>query len=664
MSDTKSYKDIFQEYIDLGITEDEIQTIIQEYNIYIGPLIHKMFHQRIDFDNIYLCHMHRQEMLVNNKRPPCHACKYVKRSMNILTDYMFIEKRVATEDRISFLLRSSFSDKLRTTRVNHMRLLASNIASMGNIMFSCADSPIFSFDTVKYIISMLESSSDDYKDSTTRIYINIQWKDIGKIDKALLYYLVAFRFYIIAKLDKDACDCLLKILIVINNALTVAKSNPEYIGKLDNTEAKNNDKLLADDKSYKILQELFDTLFTRYAKLVNRQSAYSGHSEVQSIRDMLHMHMEEDINLTRSHLYSDLIEAIWHIIDSEIKMLELIKIKDASKDINQKRIKIITDAYNHFKYIGMPHNTFYSEVIFYFARYNINNYILKDILNGSKEKRFEIKFLEDYYDYIRPNGNCSLYDSLYNVSDTKSKQNFIEFLIEDSIICLSEILYILTPFNHISSFSNNFVAGIYNSLWEYAKMYETLGLLYDFKKYENSDVYEDKLFNYWIETNSSRNKQFQDKIRQCSSLISDNATLRDKYGSIRNRMYSRLKHNIDDRTFKYTISNYAAEMALRYYSLIESSYYEGTSYRNQISRNYLLNDDLDNDTWLFNTAIERFRINTNDIERRKKTLVEAITDSRFYKYESYVMEKNQETEQFDFFDDIRFEDSLFTNTEL
>ena len=105
-------------------------------------------------------------------------------------------------------------------------------------------------------------------------------------------------------------------------------------------------------------------------------------------------------------------------------------------------------------------------------------------------------------------------------------------------------------------------------------------------------------------------------------------------------------------------------MALRYYSLIESSYYEGTSYRNQISRNYLLNDDLDNDTWLFNTAIERFRINTNDIERRKKTLVEAITDSRFYRYDSYVLEQNQETEQFDIFDEVRFDDSLFTNTEL
>lgn len=620
---------------------------------------------KINVKNIQTCHERRKDMINKGKRTPCHACKYVKRSMNIFMDYMFVNKRDALkEDRLEFLLRNSFFDKLRTTRVNHMRLLASNIASMGNIMFSCANDPMFNFDTIGYITTMLKSSNDNNRFEGTNKFVNkTNFAKLGMVDKSLLYYLAAFRFYIIAKLDKDACDCLLKILIIINNALTVAKHNPEYVDILDNTVAKNNDVLLVNDKSYQKLKVLFNTLFTRYAKLVNRQGAYSELSEFTDIRNILHLHDNEDINLTRSHLYSDLIEAIWHIIDSEIKMLELIRIKDASKDINQERITIITDAYNHFKYIGMPHNTFYSEVIFYFARYNINNYILKDILNGSKEKRFEIRFLEDYYDYIKPNGNCSLYDSLYNVSDTKSKQNFIEFLIEDSIICLSEILYILTPFNHISSFSNNFVAGIYNSLWEYAKMYETLGLLYDFREYQDTAIFEE-LFRYWHKIKSSRNKQFQDKIRQCSDLISDAANLRDKYGSLRNRLFTRLKHNIDDRTFKYTISNYAAEMALRYYSLVESGYYEGSAYRNQVSRNYLLNDDLDNDTWLFNTAIERFRINTNDIERRKSSLAKANTDSRFYRYESYVIKTSQEIEQFDIFDDIRFEDSLFTNTEL
>lgn len=678
-------------YAKFGVTDDERRYIIDEYIKYISNILE--LPNKIYYNNIHTCYEHRRKMLKSGHRPPCHACKYVKRSMNILMDYMFVDKRDVSLDRLVFLLQNSFYKNLRLTRVNHIRLLASNIASMGNIMFSCADSPMFSFDTIEYIAKILGNGNDKCKDETTQEHIKkTDWTTIGRIDKALLYHLIAFRYYSIAKLDKDACDCLLKILIIINNALTVAKSNPEYVGSSDQINDGKN-KLLVNNKSYKHIKELFDTLFTRYAKLVNRQGAYSEYSEVHSIRGILHMHNEEDINLTRSHLYSDLIEAIWHVIDSEIKMIEVVKAQGINKiaisddtkdtkDVAKLRIQIITDAYNHFKYIGMPHNTFYSEVIFYYAKFNINNYILNDILKISEfkdnigehkdnnksnktaeEPKFEIKFLQRYYDYMSFEDDVLSYDSLFNIGRVTSKPGLIEFLIEDSIICLSEILYILTPFNHVSSFSNHFIAEIYHSLWRYAKMYETLGTLYDFKKYEGSNIY-DKLFEYWGKTKSSKNTDFHAEIRKCCYYISEDVSLRDMYGSLRNRMFTRLKHNIDDRTVKYTISNYAAEMALRYYSLIESSYYEGTSYRNQISRNYLLNDDLDNDTWLFNTAIERFRINTNDIERRKKTLVEAIKDSRFYKYESYVMEKNQETEQFDFFDDIRFEDSLFTNTEL
>lgn len=686
---------IIDKYKHLGLNQDNLKVLIDQYNKYIASIVDK---RDYNYKNIHNCSKHRVKMVYKGKRPPCHACKYVKRSMNILMDYMFVDKRDVSLDRLVFLLQNAFYNKLRLTRVNHMRLLASNLASMGNIMFSCADSPMFSFDTIAFVSNMIKSDDNipvkpeerlSKRETLIKRFISdTHFDTISKLDKALLYYLVAFRFYIIAKLDKDACDCLLKILIIINNALTVAKSNPEYIGKLDNTEAKNNDKLLADDKSYKILQELFDTLFTRYAKLVNRQGAYSELSEFTDIRKILHLHDDEDINLTRTHLYSDLIEAIWHVIDSEIKMIEVIKAQGINKiaisddtkdtkDVAELRIQIITDAYNHFKYIGMPHNTFYSEVIFYFARYNVNNYILEDILKISKsdnhqynnsnsnEPTFGTLFLQKYMGFITSSENYCQYKNLFNInlSNVKDKQDLIEFLIEDSIICLSEILYKLTPFNHISSFSNHFVAGIYNSLWEYAKMYETLGLLYDFREFQGTAIFEE-LFRYWNKIKSSRDENFQKEISRCSPYISEGLNLRDKYGSLRNRMFSRLKHNIDDRTFKYTISNYAAEMALRYYSLVESGYYEGSAYRNQVSRNYLLNDDLDNDTWLFNTAIERFRINTNDIERRKSSLAKANTDSRFYRYESYVIKTSQEIEQFDIFDEIRFDDSLFTNTEL
>lgn len=692
MSKTKLYEDIFKEYINIGVTEGKIKQIIKEYNTYIIPLINRSHPQGITPSHIFSCNEHRVEMLNKGKRPPCHACKYVKRSMNILIDNMFIIKRdVMKEDRLAFLLRNSFYDALRTTRVNHIRLLASNIASMGNIMFSCAADNIFDFKTIDFICNTLDDSDGVIKQLHKKLIKkeNANLSQISKIDSSLLYYLAAYRYYLIANLDKDASDCLLKIIIILNNVLTVILQNYQ----LDDKQTSNEIKLVIDKKSFGKLKRLFEILFTRHAKLVNRQGAYGEHSEVQSIRDILHMHKEEDINLTRSHLYSELIEAIWHIVDSEIKLLDVIKLKYPElnevivleKDYNGKYIEneikiiearnaLIIDAYNHFNYLGMPYNTFYSEVIFHFARYNINNYILKYILdnnniqesnstnNKSRKPLFGTIFLQKYRRFITSSENYYQYEVLFNInlSEKKAKQELVEFIIEDSIVCLSEILYKLTPFNHISSFSNNFVAGVYNSLWEYARMYETLGVLYDYKEY-----YDKPLSDYLLKYKKiPLIEELKNEIKKCKSLIHENTNLKDKYGSLRKRMFARLKHSIDDRTFKYTISQYAAEMALRYYSLIESSYSEGTSYRNQVSRNYLLNDDLDNDTWLFNTAIERFRVNTSNVEKRKNDLSRAIRNSRFYKYESYVRTVDRETEQFDIFDEIRFDDSLFTNTEL
>lgn len=673
MSKTNIEIGIIKKYQSLGLNEEKLKLLIKQYNKYIVPLINKAHPEGINFTKIFSCHKHRQDMLKSGNRPPCYACKYVKRSMNILVDYMFIEKRnVLEEDRVVFLLRNTFKKNLRITRVNHLRLLASNIASMGNIEFSCANNLIFNFKIIKIIRYMLTNGSLEIKERYSKHILKLYGKKVddklSKIDKALLYYLVAFRYYSIAKLDKDASDCLLKILIVINNALTVNATSIVINNKIDNYKLKQKDsdsQLEVYYNMYETLKKLFDELFMRYAKLVNRQCGYSEYSEVQDIRKILHMHEDEDINFTRSHQYSELIEAIWHIIDSEIKLLDAIK-SIAKKDncitsIDKIRNTVIINAYNHFKYIGMPHNTFYNEVIYYFAKFNLNNYILKDILNGISKDKFEVHFLQNYRGYLTSE-DSSPYDSLFNIRNSSDKQNLIEFIIEDSIICLSEILYKLTPFNHISSFSHNFVASIYDYLWEYAKMYETIGRLYDYKDYPNNYTF---LFEYLKpDADSAKTKTLEIEIKDCLPFIRENTNLREKYGSLRNRMFTRLKHNIDDRTFKYTISYHAAEMALRYYSIIESSYSEGTSYRNQVSRNYLLNDDLDNDTWLFNTAIERFRFNTKYIEKRKRELVKKIDKSRFYKYNSYVMEQNHEINQFYIFDDVKFDDSLFTNTEL
>lgn len=244
----------------------------------------------------------------------------------------------------------------------------------------------------------------------------------------------------------------------------------------------------------------------------------------------------------------------------------------------------------------------------------------------------------------------------------KQKTEIVEFLLEDSIVCLSEIVYSLPPYNHISSFSNSFIAEVYSQLWEYSKMYETLGMLYDYQLYKK-DVEYDKLFKKWGEDKIGKGlKKAMDDY--CEKLNTKPKDLNNKYGSLRSQFFTRLRHSIDDRTMCHFISNYAAEMALKYYALAESSHSEGEAYKNYLNRNYILNDDLNNDTWFFNTTIERFRLHTNYIQNHKRRLANVIKSSRFYRPKSYITGYQKENEYSEIFDTVRFDDSLNINSEL
>ena len=206
------------------------------------------------------------------------------------------------------------------------------------------------------------------------------------------------------------------------------------------------------------------------------------------------------------------------------------------------------------------------------------------------------------------------------------------------------------------------MAEVYSQLWEYSKMYETLGMLYDYQLYKD-DVEYDELFKKWSEDNicDGLKKAMDDYCKIKNSQTKD---LKNKYGNLRSQFFTRLRHSIDDRTMCHFISNYAAEMALKYYALAESSHSEGEAYKNYLNRNYILNDDLNNDTWFFNTTIERFRLHTNYIQNHKRRLANVIKSSRFYRPKSYITGYQKENEYSEIFDTVRFDDSLNINSEL
>lgn len=674
--------------------------IISEYTNYITSRIHKQKSVLL-FPKIIDCSQHRCDVRKKAWNLPCHACKYYNESLRILTQEMFVDWNEKEQERFSvrsqavYLLWLSFRRRLRYARTNHLRLLATNIASMGNTMYSCTSDLSISYQTLKFTHNILGHGKDADKQKEIQDFATLNQK-LSKLDKAILYYLGAYRYYSIASQPKDAGECLFRILRLLNETITVInfdkKTTYEQEKKIEERLRKEKRKsdseihllswasLLIDGKT-----SLLESIFTRYAKAVNEQYGYNALPELYDYRWLFHMNAHEDLDMARLKTYSELKEMIWLIADTRIKLLNFLSYRVNTsgptpcaakyKELSRKRRDEIIRAYNHFCPLGKNRDTFYNEVITNYARFRLNKLILKDLFHKDPlvdpqnshryNNQFIVQFLECLENYLREEAETDRLDvQIFKIDGTRSdKMQLIEFLLEDSIVCLTEIIYILTPYNHISSFTNSFVAEVYAQLWEQSKMYEILIMLYDYHQYHNNQANIHELFNLW--NIDDKRGDIKDAVINCNRYIEDNSNLQERYGALSSRFFMHIRHKIDDRTLHHVISNYAAEMALRYYRLAEISHSEGTSYQNQVERNYILNDDLDNDTWLFNTTVERFRLHSEYIQNHRRRLVDHYNDSRIYSYKrSYIFAQDSERAFAQIFDGIRFDDSLHTNSEL
>jgi len=63
---------------------------------------------------------------------------------------------------------------------------------------------------------------------------------------------------------------------------------------------------------------------------------------------------------------------------------------------------------------------------------------------------------------------------------------------------------------------------------------------------------------------------------------------------------------------------------------------EGKSYKEAIEDMYFLNDDLDNESFKFFIALERYRINTSDVYNNMKKLKEKFSDAELFNIKNYI----------------------------
>lgn len=172
----------------------------------------KSYVKNLSYFKVDECNRHRKEMLEKGYSIPCFACRYYNRSMHILMEYFFGEK-LNLEDKVSkvrtFLNKATWTSVPYSLRSNYLQTIAIVLDGMGNVQLSCAGKN--SELTVDFL-KQLAVLSDDNKEFE-------QMEVLTSLEKAILYYWAAARYYKKGSFLKDASISMKKYSIFLNGIL-------------------------------------------------------------------------------------------------------------------------------------------------------------------------------------------------------------------------------------------------------------------------------------------------------------------------------------------------------------------------------------------------------------------------------------------------------------
>lgn len=376
----------------------------------------------------------------------------------------------------------------------------------------------------------------------------------------------------------------------------------------------------------------------------------------------------------------------------------------------------LANIYNNISLSGLRHeSTRYEHILSLKFKVSMNQFVLESFFKNLRLDMSARKIPALIYDIAeddcRKNGLSEEQDFIVEhffktacIGNEKDnvRLKLLEFLIKDSIYCLTAILESVSP-QHTSTtlFTDSFMAEVYERLFRWDGLFDSL-----FRYYKNCDLQEKDLSNKFEEDIEeyekyitkkyscglidncekfySKNKFFNDselktcpfrEMHQCKlneGLMARDITLykeeldknkeKNKEVNIDSILKNRLREhrkawncsNVSDRFFsevlyaiakpnvQYTLATYSLELAKKYYQKAKDMHTEGKSYKEEVTNMYYLDDDLKNDTVMFDLAVERFKVNNGAIDTAMKPL--GLTNNVLYDIESFSVEVQTHSE--------------------
>lgn len=706
----KNYKPKYSGRLNLN----EIKQDVKEYLDYIGKRIPETLGKCLD--KVGQCDMRRTSLLKIGYKLPCNACRYASRSMNILMEHLFVgENKQKTYDSDVFNLLSLTSRKhIRHIRQSEISLLANTAEQLGDIMLSCSltrteefddmsreqHPSLSSFDWGKYpflqdditvsAIELLEFLSGSAKSEVSRMQ-KLDEKNthaFSKLDKALFYYWAAARFYEMASLCKEAAYCIERMLKVFQGYLKVvgssAKGREACLTMIERLYGETSPLLSHCDHTRGFL--LVQNLFRQMVRLVSKKFDNNDLGEIHEYRWLFHMERMDDVDLTRLTEFTDLKSVLLIAMDIKIRSWEYLRRFHASivsrNVYHQLYRKYVSQIYGRISTPLRHDKTFKEGVLGFFTKAQINKRVLIDCLGGDfiiyekvqylqtgnkpNQKEIHTLFYEHLYKYLNGKSSSQKIDTLFfKTRDIKSRLALIEYLIQDSFVCLSSVLSVLTPHNHLTTFPNYFMAEVYDLMWEWSKYYEMLYDLYLYNKYNTINDKEtmEAIAAMMARNTSTTKDSISSLLKQCVTTISDNVKDHNEFGYIYTRLLMSIRHDVDDATIHHIFTNVSAELATKYYQMSKDVNNEGPAYKNIIMGMYVMDDDLRNDTCQATLADERYLWHCGLIDKYRDMMMGMYEGSNIRNLSNYEYERRNAISDIGKRLSDRLEDSPYLNSE-
>lgn len=630
------------------------------------------------------CYDRRIGLKKEGYKIPCTACKYANRSLVIILKRLFDYKE-GSESKVITLLRNTTHQDLNNQRPEILSQLASSSEQLADIMMSCSytvKKKVLDKDEKGESFHKLDESSDFLSAEAINVLVKltkkiktIEWNKKngefrGKLDRSILYYWAACRYYDIASMHHEAVHCIWRITTVIEKYLSVR------------VYYKNRYRIDPDiDAISANLLALLEHLFTQASIIVGRKYDNFNSVEIHELKWLFHLEHVDDVDLTKLTQFPDLQSIFMSIVSCKTYIYQL-----KTNNYNHQKEKYVCKMYlwlSRFRH----ERTFKSEVEVNYQKAKMNHTILIDIMRGFDVKQeYFVKEKEDigyyyprFYNKLRnilaDVNNCAgtHYDNYYinalfkkGKCDVQSVLDILDFLIYDSIACLCNIICALPPHNQVTSFSNSFIAEVYEDLWDWSKYYAMIYDLYLYYRYFLSGNVDGmkKMERYFpkncdVEYSIESMKQFAVLMKESKVVC------KDDFGYRYSKLFMNLRHNIDDATIHHILIDYSAEMAISYYRAARGINCEGQEYKNLINSMYVLDDDLRNDTCQSNIADERYLLNSGVINQKRNDLQSLYRKSKVNSIDSYEGKTNSDNDEFTYYKIMeRYEDSVFLNTEF